>query len=642
MHALPPSLPRPYKRLFKTWLRWPRDVRCFAPRVNTAEVLANRPDLAEAAHWSEIVLLEDMVFALHRDGTVTRLTHVIVAPHGDQNLAEWDEKSQLFDRRKTAFTVRHAVVHLPDGTQRKAQQVQAQLDLNTRGFKLTFSPLRPGVIVELEIQEDGFVHDDAGPVMWTHLLQQTLAPCRRRRFTFAIAEPFTGALALHHGAQMPHESTEQSYRVYRWDLQDVAGIEADAWLPPPLDFAPWIDLSTLPDWRPVGDHYRQELALAPGAAQAVKLLARELTESAKSPREKAIAIYNYASRDMRYGRHPSEFDVPTIRDPSKMLEDLRGDCKDKSSLMVALLAEVGISAQIAVLLTAQNGRTPMLPSRRFDHAIVRAQVEGREIWFDPAAGVFTFGSLPQNDQGVKALVLDGGEAHFVDVPLDEPVAQLTERHCRGRLTPQGNYELTAEICVHGDRGAMIRAMLADRNDDHRRRTIQQGVADERPGAVVTDIELVSIDDLAEPIRYRYKLQLPRWARPVKDLLLFRIPWAESLEATGPISSPERNLPLQLPNVSRHVETHEIELPPGFAGYGLPVIVKGQCASSVYELSITCEGNRLLCRRWMETRSGIVPSEMFAQFKAFWEAGVRADASDLVLVKSAALTNAASD
>ena len=60
-------------RLFRTWLKWPRDVRRFAPRIDTAEVLAHRPDLADAAHWSEIVLLEDMVFALHRDGTVTRL-----------------------------------------------------------------------------------------------------------------------------------------------------------------------------------------------------------------------------------------------------------------------------------------------------------------------------------------------------------------------------------------------------------------------------------------------------------------------------------------------------------------------------------------------------------------------------------------
>src|SRR4029450_83363 len=194
MLALPPALPRPHMRLFKTWLKWPRDVRCLAPGLDTAEILANGPEQAEAAHWSEVVLVEDMVFALHRDGTVTRLTHVIVAPHGDQNPAGWDGRSHLYDRRKAPITVRQALVHLPDGTRRRAQQVHAQLDLNTSGVKLTYSPLRPGVICELEIQGEYFIHDAVGPVMWTYLLQQTMAPCRRRRFTFAIAEPFAGAL----------------------------------------------------------------------------------------------------------------------------------------------------------------------------------------------------------------------------------------------------------------------------------------------------------------------------------------------------------------------------------------------------------------------------------------------------------------
>jgi hypothetical protein len=636
MHAFSPALPRPGWRLLRTWLKWPRDVRRFAPRIDSAEFLANPPDPAETAHWSEVVLLEDMLFVLHRDGTVTRRTHAIIAPHGDQNLAEWDEIPRVFDRRKTAVTVRKAAVHLPDGSERKAHKVQAQLDQHTSGLKLSFAPLRPGVIVELEIQEDQFVPDAVGPVLWTHLMLRTLAPCRRRRLMVAVAAPFAPQVELHHGAEAPVETREQDYRVLTWDLRDVPGIEADAWTPPPHDFAPWIDVSTMPDWGPVEQHYRKELALAPAAGPAVKKLARELTEEAPSPRDKTLAVYKYASRGMRYGRHPSEFDVPTIRDPHQMLEDLRGDCKDKSSLMVALLGELGIESQVVVLLTSQNGRTPLLPGRRFDHAIVRATVEGQEMWFDPAACVFSYGSLPQNDQGVKALVLDGGSTHFVDVPLDPADRQTTERHCRGTLSAAGDYHLTAEIRVDGDRGAMIRAALADRNDDHRRRTIEQSVADERPGATVEEIELINIDDLALPIQYRYQLHLPQWARAVKDLLLFRIPWAEPMEASGPISAKTRELPLQLPNVMRHVETHTIELPTGFTGYGLPISVRKACAGANYELSIECLAAQLVCRRVMETRSGIVPAEEFSAFKAFWEAGVRADACDLVLVKSAAL------
>ena len=619
--------------MLKTLLKWPRDVRQFAPRIDAKELLASRPDLAETAHWGEVILLEDLIVALHRDGTATWLTHAVKAPHGDQNLAEWDEFMRVYDRRKALVTVRTAKVHLPDGTSRPAQRLLAPLDANQNGIKLRFAPLRPGVIVELELQEESFVPDDCGPASWVNFMLQTVWPCRRRRITLAVAEPFTGRLELHHGGQEPQRSQERGYAVYRWDLHNVPGIEVDAFTPPPRDFAPWLDFTTLPDWSSVARHYRKELALAPAAKAAIQKLASELTAGATTDRERAFAIYRYAARDMRYGRAPSELDIATIRDPKHMLEDLRGDCKDKSSLMVAMLAEVNIPAQIAVLLTAMNGRTPLLPAPRFDHAIVVAKIGGRDVWFDPAAGFFSYGQLPQNDQGVKALVLTGenDELRLVDVPLDTAEQQVVTRRCRGELNAVGDYTLRAEITAAGERAALYRSTLADRNGDHRRRTIEQAVAEERPGAIVSDVDFGAVDDLAHDIEYSYGLYLPKWGRVVQDLLLFRIPWAEPMGTTGPISAAQRDLPLQVPAIQRLVERHEIEVPAGFSGYALPQVVRHECPWASYSLSITCERNKLLCERQMETHGGIVPRESFGEFKTFWEVCTRADALDVVLV-----------
>jgi hypothetical protein len=62
-----------------------------------------------------------------------------------------------------------------------------------------------------------------------------------------------------------------------------------------------------------------------------------------------------------------------------------GDCKDKSLLLVALLSELGIEARPALVSAARRERVAgLLPSiLAFDHAIVRATVEGRELWLDP-------------------------------------------------------------------------------------------------------------------------------------------------------------------------------------------------------------------------------------------------------------------
>ncbi len=628
------STPRPRRRLLKTLLKWPRNVRAFAPRIATDEVLGNRPDLAEAAHWGEVALLEDFAVALHRDGTASWLTHVITAPHGDQNLAEWDDVTRLFDQRKMRPTIRRAVTYMPDGSQRKAKKVVAPLNAHERVMKLTYAPLRPGVIVELEMQEDEFVPDPSGPGLWANFSLQWLWPCRRRRITVAVAKPFEATIQLHHCQLAPDESHERGYHVYRWDLRDVDGIEADMWTPPPRDFAPWVDISTLPNWRPVVKHYRKELLPVNGIPPPIKELARELSGTAATDRDKLFSVYRYATRDVRYGRHPSELEVATIRDASKMLEDLRGDCKDKSSLMVSLLGEMNIPAKVAVLLTAMNGRTPMLPSRRFDHAIVMAQVDGREIWLDPAGGPYTFGDLPQNDQGVKALILDTEEAHFVDVPRDEPAQQQVERLCEGRLDEAGHYVFQARVTACGERAALYRITLQDRNADHRRRTIQQAVADERPGAEVDEVEVGDVEDLSREVHYGYRVNLKQWARRIQDLLLFRIPWAEPMEFSGPVSAAERLQPLQMPPVMRLVERHEIQIPAGFTGYGLPYQQDHESPWCGYSLQVTCEGSRLVCQRRMESRGGIVSTDRFTEFKRFWEACARADQTDVVLMKLA--------
>lgn len=61
-----------------------------------------------------------------------------------------------------------------------------------------------------------------------------------------------------------------------------------------------------------------------------------------------------------------------------------GDCKAKSVLLVAILKELGIAAEVvAVSTTSGDGldaRLPMIDA--FDHVIVRTRIDGRDYWLD--------------------------------------------------------------------------------------------------------------------------------------------------------------------------------------------------------------------------------------------------------------------
>jgi transglutaminase-like putative cysteine protease len=63
-----------------------------------------------------------------------------------------------------------------------------------------------------------------------------------------------------------------------------------------------------------------------------------------------------------------------------------GDCKGKTALLVALLRELGIDAEPALVsTTAGDGLDQRLPTLQlFDHVIVRARIDKTIYWLDGA------------------------------------------------------------------------------------------------------------------------------------------------------------------------------------------------------------------------------------------------------------------
>ncbi len=626
-----PTTPKPRAKLLRTRFKMARNVRRFAPRISFEEAALHMPDPEIAAHFGQAVLLTDAITVLHRDGTVTKLFHLITMLHGDRDLADFDDVVRPFNSKNSLHTVHRASVHLPDGTDRKAKRIRQRVDSNTRAIGLTFYPLRPDVIVELEEQNDRFVPYETGPAVWDQILLGG-PPTARLRYTLAVSEPFSADYVVHHAKRTPREWHDSGYLVRQWDIQDSAGIELDEFTPNLRDFVPWVDASTLKSWDGVGQHYTKELTPPREIPQQLKDTTFEITGEAKTNREKLAAVYEYAARDVRYGRHPLELEVEAPREAQSMLEDLRGDCKDKSALMQAMLGELGIRADIVLVLTRMNGAVPFLPGLRFDHAIVKAVVDGEEFWLDPAGGLCSFGELPLNDQGAPVLVLGDGRFEAGTSPPATPESHLIERNCIGRVTSEGDYVVEVEVKLTGEAGAGLRVEMADRTLEQQRRFLAQFAAGELPGAKVSEQEFVSLDDLARPVRTTYRLELNCWIRSVQDLLLFRVPWIDAIRMIGPMSASERVQPLQAGRVGLTVERHELAVPNGYTPYGLPYENRAECDWGRYSRTISVQHSRVICERRFESFDGIVPTGRFPEYKEFWEACAHADAADIVLWK----------
>tara|TARA_R110002111_G_scaffold10470_8_gene33845 strand:- start:490 stop:1050 length:561 start_codon:yes stop_codon:yes gene_type:complete len=170
-----------------------RNTLCFAPRISYSDVCQPAVSEEELQHWGECILLSDSTAVLHRDGTVTRRAHNITALYANESLAHWDEVYRFYDRQTALHKIQTAKVYLPDGSVRKAKKVVQPYGQTA----VNFYPLRPGVTVELEEQQDYFIPDRIAACLWGQEYFQFSIPCRRLRYTVAVAEPFTLHYRLH-------------------------------------------------------------------------------------------------------------------------------------------------------------------------------------------------------------------------------------------------------------------------------------------------------------------------------------------------------------------------------------------------------------------------------------------------------------
>lgn len=164
-------------------------------------------------------------------------------------------------------------------------------------------------------------------------------------------------------------------------------------LTPPKDAPPryqWqriVEYSDFSDWASISRH------LAPLFDKAARLTdlspvkreAGRIASAHARPLDRAAAALKLVQQDVRYiyvGLNGGNLTPATAEDT---WQRRYGDCKGKTALLLALLAELGIEAEAVLANTsgADDGLDERLPSPRlFDHVLVRARIDGVAYWLD--------------------------------------------------------------------------------------------------------------------------------------------------------------------------------------------------------------------------------------------------------------------
>jgi transglutaminase-like putative cysteine protease len=517
-----------------------------------------------------------------------------------------------------------------------------ELYSDSKHRSLSFPGVVPGAIVEHSYElavENLFYLDDL-------FYLQDAVPARLKTLTVRAPSSFPLRLPVIGATPEYNREERDGATAHRWQVKDVPAFTKESGMPPEEDLRPRVLISPKEivwgthridagHWDGIAAFYwelaRERMVPTPEVAQRAKGLTAEIHE----PEQKVRRLYEFVQSKVNYVAIELGIGGLQPHPNGDVLRLMYGDCKDKATLLIAMLKAVGLRGFPVLILTRDAGLIERdNPSLHFNHAIVAVPAEDGYLFMDPTWETVPYGELPWTDQGVAVLVVkEDGRGDLVETPLASPERNRRHMNITGAIAPTGAFEGTCVIDAWGQRRVNL-APLLQAGATEREDALEDLMAALSPGAQMKAQEVIPPKGPADPLRLSIRFAIPGFvtragAFEVVSPHLGRFPSLTTFAAY-----PKRRHPIFFNNLfSDSVETR-LTLPVGRTVRRLPVERKlegaGLTASTRYELARDGERNVLVVRRSVSVGRREIPAAEYPALRTFLLALAEEEAGALTL------------
>lgn len=355
---------------------------------------------------------------------------------------------------------------------------------------------------------------------------------------------------------------------------------------------PSVAWTTFHSWSEVGEWYRGLASDRARPDDAVRKKADELTKEAKSPEEQVRALYQYVSTKTRYVGIDLGIGRYQPHAASDVLATQYGDCKDKDTLLEALLHAKGFTTAPA-LIGVNITPVPELPSPAvFNHVITTVNLAAGRIWLDATPEVAPFRVLTPVIRDQQALVIpDMGESRLERTPADPPFPYLERFDAVGALDKDGLLKSHMTFNVRSDSELGFRTMVQRAAPSQWDDAMQYVSGAMGFGGKVSNADFRQAD-LSGPVHLTYDYSRPSFADWDHGRILPLFPLLE-VAIIDKEKAPEHDIDQGAP---RTLEAHtRIHLPEGYRA-DLPEAIHVKRSYATFDQTYRLEGGDLIVDR----------------------------------------------
>lgn len=453
-----------------------------------------------------------------------------------------------YDPLTAAAKFRKVTVHHADGTETKVD-VSRTCDYaaparaiywGARQIMLELGELRPGDIVDYEIEKKGFTYALLGNLPAED--DSRFIPPMRGQFydivPFWANEP-TVRKVYQVTVPMEKEMQYQFYqgtcassvrftdrgKTYSFAVSGLMPFEKEPNMVDLFDAAPKLMMSTTPDWQEksrwfnkVNEDYGSFNAL-PEAQKKVD----ELIKGKRTEMEKIAVLTHWVADNIRYaGITMGKGEGFTFHNLKMNYTDRCGVCKDIAGTLVAFLRMAGFEAYPA--MTMAGSRVESIPADHFNHCVAVVRLNnGTLMPLDPTWVPFCreLWSSAEQQQNYLPGIPEGSDLCLT--PVSAPENHFVRIHADNRIDAEGVLYGTFTITAEGQSDSSIRRIFTTGFQSEWRNTMERQLLAVSPKARLMSVDWGRSpkDYQKEPIRITFRYEIPDYALAGNNTLVFR-------------------------------------------------------------------------------------------------------------------------
>ena len=409
-----------------------------------------------------------------------------------------------------------------DMTSAIAREAPVYSDLREK--HITVPSLRPGAVLEYEIRVDYQQPLAPGQFWMDYVFENGVITLSE---TLELDVPAGRKLQIKTQPGFEPKTAEANgRRSYAWTSQFLKRPDekkTSAKPKKPRDRAD-VAASTFATWDELAAWYAglEKDRTRPSPELAAK--ARELTRDAKTDREKAQAIYDFVAKNFRYVSLSFGVGRYQPHAASEVFANQYGDCKDKHTLLAAMLGVVNINAD-TVLIHSQRKLDRDVPApSQFDHVITAVHVGPERVIVDTTSEIAPFGALWGAIRHKDAvLVTAAGKSEIVQTPAGWPMPTVQKIEVDGRISELGRLERTVKYTSRGDLELAFRSVLRKLPQPNWQEFVQRVANLDGMAGEVSDIKTGDISDTRSPFELTFTMVTPNFVDFTSKKSKFALP-----------------------------------------------------------------------------------------------------------------------